>query len=92
MAYILPILPVLLLFLLGFLLQKTRFFTEASVADVKKIVSNIALPALLFQAFASIKIELGYLLLVLVVFSSCLLMVLLGKIIARMLRISSPYM
>lgn len=91
MVYILPILPVLLLFLLGFLLQKTRFFTEASVADVKKIVSNIALPALLFQAFASIKIEIGYLLLVLVVFGSCLLMVLLGKIIARMLRIKSPY-
>ena len=91
MAYILPILPVLLLFSLGFLLQKTRFFTEASVADVKKIVSNIALPALLFQAFASIKIEIGYLLLVLVVFGSCLLMVLLGRIIARMLRIKSPY-
>ena len=91
MAYILPILPVLLLFLLGFSLQKTRFFTEASVADVKKIVSNIALPALLFQAFASIKIELGYLLLVLVVFCSCLLMVFLGRIIARMLRINSPY-
>ena len=91
MAYILPILPVLLLFLLGFSLQKTRFFTEASVADVKKIVSNIALPALLFQAFASIKIELGYLLLVLVVFCSCLLMVFLGRIIARMLRITSPY-
>ncbi len=91
MTYILPILPVLLLFLLGYSLQKTRFFTEASVADVKKIVSNIALPALLFQAFASIKIELGYLLLVLVVFGACLSMVFLGKVIARMLRIKSPY-
>ena len=91
MAYILPILPVLLLFLLGFLLQKTHFFTETSVADVKKIVSNIALPALLFQAFASINIEIGYLVLVLTVFGSCLLMVLLGRIITRMLRITSPY-
>jgi malate permease and related proteins len=91
MAYILPILPVLLLFLLGFLLQKVHFFTEASVTDVKKIVSNIALPALLFQAFASIDIEIGHLLLVLVIFATCALMVFLGKVVARILRIVSPY-
>jgi len=91
MTYILPILPVLLLFLLGFLLQKTRFFTEASVTDVKKIVSTIALPALLFQAFASINIEIKYLLLVLVIFLACLLMLVLGRMAARMLRINSPY-
>ncbi len=91
MTHILPILPVLLLFVLGFMLQKTRFFTKASVADVKKIVSTIALPALLFQAFSSLEIETNYLILVVVVFLICALMILLGKLIARILHIDSPY-
>jgi malate permease and related proteins len=91
MTHILPILPVLLLFVLGFMLQKTRFFTEASVADVKKIVSTIALPALLFQAFSSLEIEMNYLVLVAVVFIICALMIVLGKLVARLLHIESPY-
>lgn len=85
------ILPILLLFVLGFSLQKTTVFTPDSIAGIKRIVSDLALPALLFQAFASLEFERTYLLLVATMFMVCLLMVLLGKATARVLHIGSPY-
>ncbi|AEV27963.1 putative permease [Sphaerochaeta pleomorpha str. Grapes] len=85
------ILPILLLFVLGFLLQKSTMFTEASLAGIKKVVSTLALPALLFQAFSSLEIEKRYLLLVVAMFLVCLFMVLLGKALAKPLKLVSPY-
>ena len=85
------ILPVLFLFILGFLLQKGSTLTDASGAGAKRIVSDLALPALLFQAFSSMEIESKYLLLVAAIFLVCLLMVLLGKALAKPLRMDTPY-
>lgn len=85
------ILPVLLLFILGFLLQRGSTLTQASVAGAKRIVSDLALPALLFQAFSSLEIESKYLILVVTIFLVCLLMVLLGKALAKPLRMETPY-
>ena len=85
------ILPVLLLFILGFLLQKSTTLTPASVAGAKRIVSDLALPALLFQAFSSLQIESRYLLLVVTIFLVCFVMVMLGKALAKPLHMESPY-
>ena len=85
------ILPVLLLFILGFLLQRGSTLTQASVAGAKRIVSDLALPALLFQAFSSLEIESKYLILVVTIFLVCLLMVLLGKALAKPLHMETPY-
>jgi len=88
---LLPVLPVLLLFVIGFILQKISFFSPGSIADVKKLVSNLALPALLFQAFSAIEVEGKHLLLVILVFLTCAVMVALGKLIAKPLKVKSPY-
>jgi predicted permease len=85
------ILPILLLFVLGFLLQKSSTFTESSIAGIKRVVSDLALPALLFQAFSSLEIESRYLVLVLAMFLVCLFMVLLAKALAKPLHLESPY-
>ena len=85
------ILPILFLFALGFLLQKSTTFTEASIAGIKRVVSDLALPALLFQAFSALELETRYLMLVVAMFLVCLLMVLLGKVLAKPLKIDSPY-
>jgi predicted permease len=85
------ILPVLMLFILGFLLQKGSTLTQTSVAGAKRIVSDLALPALLFQAFSTMEIEGRYLLLVVTIFFVCLLMVLLGKLLAKPLHMDTPY-
>jgi predicted permease len=85
------ILPILLLFVLGFFLQRTSVLTDESVAGIKRIVSDLALPALMFQAFSSLEIERAYLLLVATMFIVCLAMVALGKLLARPLHFESPY-
>ena len=85
------ILPVLLLFILGFLLQRGSTLTQASVAGAKRIVSDLALPALLFQAFSTLEIQSKYLILVATIFLVCLLMVLLGKALAKPLHMETPY-
>lgn len=85
------ILPILLLFALGFLLQKSKSFSEPTIAGIKRIVSDLALPALMFQAFSTLEIESKYLLLVVTIFMTCLLMVLVGKALAKPFGMSSPY-
>jgi len=85
------ILPILLLFVLGFILQKSKSFSEPTIAGIKRIVSDLALPALMFQAFSTLEIESSYLLLVITIFLVCLVMVLLGKALAKPLGMKSPY-
>ena len=46
------VLPVILLFILGALLRRTRFLGESTVGDLKKLIVNATLPALLFLALA----------------------------------------
>jgi predicted permease len=85
------VLPVLMFFILGYILKRHKFLSEGSSRDVKKIVSDLALPALLFQAFFSLEMESRYLLLFLLVFLCCALMIAAGRLTSRLLGISSPY-
>lgn len=88
---ILSVLPVLTLFALGYFLQKIRFFQPESVPDIRKIVVSIALPCVLFLAFSQLELQLSLLAIVVVVFGVCVVMVLIGKGVAGMLQVSSPY-
>ena len=88
---ILSVLPVLLFFLLGYILKTIGFLKEGSSSDIKKIVSGLALPALLFQAFASMEMEARYLILIALIFAICGLMLLAGRAAAGLFKIKSPY-
>lgn len=88
---LLSVLPVVLLFALGYGLQKLRFFTPSSIADMKKLVSHLALPALMFQAFSSIEIQASYMTLVVIIFFTCAFMVLMGRILAKPVGVPSPF-
>ena len=88
---LLPVLPVVLLFIVGYSLQKVHFFSDEAIVGLKKVVSNIALPALLFKAFLSVEASPRMLLLIGAVFISCLVMVAFGKGIGRLLHIKTPY-
>jgi malate permease and related proteins len=91
MIQILAILPILLLFLLGYVLKKIRFFSDGSINQIKRIVTELALPALLFRAFSSLSIEGRYLIMVPLVYLVCVVMVSFGKLLAKFLKIKSPY-
>lgn len=83
-------LPIFFLIALGAILGKSGFFTGEMVAGLKKIVASIALPALLFGAFARIHVELGLGLLALVIFLACGLMGLIGSVVARLAHLPNP--
>ena len=49
------VLPVILLFLLGMLLNRRQFMRPATMADLKNLVIKITLPAALFLACAVVR-------------------------------------
>ncbi len=85
------VLPVILLFLLGALLRKTRFLTESTVGDIKKLIVNVTLPAVLFLAFAGVNLEARHLAIVVLVFAGCLLALFVGRRISWPVGLPSPY-
>jgi predicted permease len=85
------IIPIFFLFLLGFFLKRIGFFGEGFVENLKKIVVFTALPCLLFTAFSSIVVHISLVYLFATVFAVCMIMVLVGKGIARAAGLSNPY-
>ena len=85
------VLPVILLFILGAYLRRTRFLAASTVGDLKKLIVNITLPAVLFLAFAGVNLEGRHLVIVAIVFAACLLALLLGRLIGPPLGLRSPY-
>lgn len=77
-------LPILFLVFLGAILGKRKFLTIPMIEGLKRIVSSISLPALLFLAFSRVSIEGRLGLLALTVFISCALLGLLGLIPAKL--------
>lgn len=63
--------PVILLFLLGYLLGRLNFLSPATRNDLKKLVVGVTLPATLFLAFAQVTLEPHLLIIPLVIFSAC---------------------
>lgn len=84
-------LPVLLLFGLGALLRRIRFLAESTVGDLKKLIVNVTLPAVLFLAFAGVNLETRHLAIVGLVFAGCALALLAGRLIGRLAGLPSPY-
>ncbi|PKO19111.1 MAG: hypothetical protein CVU39_00740 [Chloroflexi bacterium HGW-Chloroflexi-10] len=77
-------LPVIILVLLGSILHKLEFFHQKTIADLKKLVVNLALPMVLINVFWGMHFQVQYLLIVVLVFAACLLIMLLaGKIIKK---------
>lgn len=85
------VLPVILLFGLGALLRKTRFLAESTIGDLKKLIVNVTLPAVLFLAFAGVNLEPRHLVIVGLVFAGCALALLVGRLIGQWVGLPSPY-
>lgn len=67
------VVPVILLLFLGYLLGQRKFFSPETVAELKKLVVNVTLPAALFLAFARVSLEPRLLIIPVVIFSACLI-------------------
>ena len=80
-------LPVFLALALGMLCRKRAFLSRDGVDTLKKVVINITLPAVVLQAFASAKYSPSTIVLPVLVFVLCCLALVIGKVLAKLLRI-----
>jgi predicted permease len=71
--------PILLLLLLGYATRRTGFLTDELVAGLRKIVVNLALPAVLFLSFTVVELQASFLILSLVIFLLCVVLYGIGK-------------
>jgi predicted permease len=85
------VLPVILLFLLGAFLNRLHFIRSEAIQDMKKLVLNVTLPAVLFLAFSRVSLEARHLLIVGIVFSACVVALLASRLMRPLVHIESPY-
>lgn len=85
------VLPILLLLALGFWIRQKEFLSEKTIDELRKIVVNIALPAVLFVSFLDIELKSAYFIIFLVLFLLCVLLFLLGKVLRKQFNISYSY-
>jgi predicted permease len=85
------ILPIIILLLIGYWLQKRKMISQETVVDLKKLVVNLSLPALLFLSFLNMDLQARYFWLVPVIFGFCFLMYFLGTILHRALHVKGEY-
>lgn len=88
---ILKVLPILLFICLGYGFKKTNFLKLSTVSDMKKLVINISLPALLFIAFYQTSFDGNILIATLTIFVACCIMLLIGVILSKVFKIKSTY-
>lgn len=77
--------PIFLLFCLGYLFRRTGFLSQNTASEMKKLVANIALPALLVQAFASLDPGRDELRMIVFMFGLCLVIFLITQFLFRLL-------
>ncbi len=73
------ILPILFILATGYLIRRKHIFSDIAVENLKKLVVNITLPAVMFTSFLKTKLETRYLLLMFLVFFLCLFLYYFGK-------------
>lgn len=72
------LLPILLLLLIGFFAKKKKLFSDTFIEGLKVLIINIALPAVLFDAFSTMTLQVSYLLLFVLIFIYCIMLYGLG--------------
>ena len=82
-------LPVLVALCLGMLCRKTGFLDRHGVDSLKKVVIQIALPAVLFDAFATAEYSLATVAISVLIFALCSGGLVLGKMVAKLFRMNS---
>jgi malate permease and related proteins len=85
------VLPILFLISLGYWINHKDFLSEATIGELRKIVVNLALPAVIFISFLNIELKASYFVIFAFAFSLCILLFLLGQLIKRQFSIRYSY-
>jgi predicted permease len=85
------VLPIFLLIALGYWVRRSQFVRDSTVDDLRKIVINLALPAVLFTSFVQIELQTAYIAIFVTIIVLCVLLLLLGRWLKGALKIQHPY-
>jgi predicted permease len=85
------VLPILFLISVGYWIRHKKFLVETTIEELRKIVVNLALPAVLFVSFLNIELKPSYFVIFGFAFLLCVLLFLLGKFIRRHFNIQYSY-
>lgn len=86
------VLPVLLLFALGAYFRRASFLQPSTIQELKKLIVNVTLPAVLFLAFAAVTLEPRHLAVAALVFALCTLALLAGRLLHGAAGTRSAYL
>ncbi len=84
------LLPVFALVALGAVSGATGFLGEGAVDGLKKLISSVALPAVLFGAFARVRVDASLVILAAAIFLSCAALGVVGVAYATLARLPRP--
>ena len=62
------IIPVFILLSVGYFLKIKKFISSNSISEIKKLIVNISLPALLFISFLDVNLTIEFFFVILIVF------------------------
>jgi predicted permease len=85
------IFPVLFFIALGYWIRRSAFILETTIEELRKVVVNLGLPAVLFVSFLNIELEPSYFFFFVFTFSLCILLLLMGAGLQRVFGIEFPY-
>lgn len=85
------VLPIIFIIFLGYGIRQKGFLTESTIDALRKIVVNLALPAVLFTSFLGIELKPAYFVLFGFTFLLCILLFFLGRFLKKQLGIRYTY-
>ncbi|MBP3426819.1 MAG: hypothetical protein J6M47_00995 [Clostridia bacterium] len=88
-------LPVFVMLAIGMLCRRKQLISRAGIDAMKSFAVNITLPAVMLSAFATASYSRESLIVPLVIFAVCVLMLVLGRVLCGVMKISgrlSPYL
>jgi malate permease and related proteins len=85
------VLPILFLVSLGYWINRKNFLTESTINELRKIVVNLALPAVIFVSFLNVELKSSYFVIFALTFILCVFLFLLGQLIKKLSGIRYSY-
>ncbi|TVQ40093.1 MAG: hypothetical protein EA384_04075 [Spirochaetaceae bacterium] len=90
-AVLVRVTPIILLMGAGIVVRRVRLIGEKSVEDLKKLVVNLALPAVLFRAFLDMDLDWSHGWIFVTVLAICVALWYYGRAAQRVLRLPQDY-
>lgn len=85
------ILPVVIMLAVGMIFRKKKLISREGIDGLKNVAVNVALPAVMLNAFATMTYTLDNIVITVLMFAVCLAAWFLGKVLGKALRLESPF-